>query len=358
MSSRVRIKAEELVGFVSELMLACGMSQDDADFTADALVDADRSGVESHGVMRVPIYARRLTAGVVRPDPRLELLRGFHATEVFDAHEGFGIVVARRGMQRAMELASEYGVGVVGISNSNHFGAAATFTRMAADAGMLGIAMTNVKPLMVPPGGTRPVTGNNPVSIAAPARDYPFVVDMAFSVAAAGRISAAAANREQIPLDWATDVHGVPTADPTAAFNGYLQPMAGHKGMALAYAVDVLCGVFSGGAHSYDVLSMYESPADTSRTAHLLLAIDLRESAGLFAQRMTEYRDRLHRTPDRNGRPTVVPGDLENDRRQGSSAHGVELPLETVNRLNDTAASLGLARRLPSAGHGDRRAGE
>ncbi len=239
--NEVLVKPDVLESFVTDLFEQAGMTRDDAAYSAHALVQTNLWGVDSHGVLRAAIYIERLRKRAVNPRPQIKTIRGGFALEVIDGDDGLGLIVGRAAMNRAIKLAEKFNVGVVGAIKSNHFGAAALYARLAAERGMIGIAMTNVVPNVVAPGGSKPITGNNPLAIAIPTfGEFPFVLDMSMSAVAGGKLLLAAKKGQRIPLDWATDKEGHPTDDPNIGFNGFLLPMGGYKGLGLSYVVDIL----------------------------------------------------------------------------------------------------------------------
>lgn len=246
--NEILVHPDLLEAFAAELFGNAGMIASEAEFCALALVQTNLWGIDSHGALRIPIYIRRLLSGAMNPRPQINTLRNALGLEVLDGDDGSGFVVGRAAMQRAIELAEQFNVGVVGVTRSNHFGATAIYSRMAVERGLVGIAMTNVVPNIVAPGGSIPVVGNNPLSVAFPTfGEFPFVLDISLSTVSGGKILLAGEKGEKIPLDWATDTAGRPTDDPEKAFAGFLLPLGGHKGLGLAYAIDLLCGVMTGG---------------------------------------------------------------------------------------------------------------
>ncbi len=174
-----------------------------------------------------------------------------------------------------LNLAEQHGVSAVGVMRSNHFGAAALYAQMATQRGLIGIVMTNVIPNMVAPGGSRPITGNNPIAIGIPTfAEFPFMLDISLSNVAGGKLLLASKKGEKIPLDWATDRNGRPTDDPDEAFAGFLLPVGGHKGLGLSYVVDILSGLITGGVFQYDIKSMYKQKEDPSLTCHFMIVIN------------------------------------------------------------------------------------
>lgn len=350
----VRLWPMVLEHFLGQLFSAAGMPAADASYSAQALVQTDLWGIESHGVLRVPIYLQRLRAGVVNPRPEIRQTAGAGAFAVLDADNALGFVAGRAGMERAMELAREHTLGAAGVVNSNHFGAACLFSRLASDAGMIGIAMTNVAPNMVMPGATRPVVGNNPFSIAAPTFDeFPFAFDIALSHVAGGKLLLAREKGEPIPADWATDKEGRPTTDPAVAFAGYLLPLGLHKGYGLALAIDLLSGMLTGGHFLSGVRNMHKEPDQPSLTSHLMIAIDplaiMDEEE--YRQRMGDFVAEVKATPMVDtGEELLLPGELEYRRSMERSREGLLLPGKLFTDLVLLGRELGLAEELCPAG--------
>jgi LDH2 family malate/lactate/ureidoglycolate dehydrogenase len=210
--------------------------------------------------------------------------------------------------------------------------------------------MTNVGPLMVVPGGSRPIAGNNPVGFAAPGPgEFPFVMDISLSQVAGGKLLLAAQEGRKIPLDWAADKDGRPTDDPEKGYAGYLLPMGGHKGFALSLAVDILCGVLTGGAFLFGIGNMYKTKERPSGTGHFMLAINpaVMMAPEEFDRRMAEFRQTVKASPmwDET-REMLIPGELEYRSEQKRRREGVPLGASLFEELNRAAAKLGAALRL------------
>ena len=337
MDNVYHINGKELTAYIKELFLKAGLSSDDAEFHAKALIQTNYWGIDSHGVIRVPAYLERMKNGAVKVCPDIKKVRGEENLCVLDADGAAGMIGARQGMKTAIENARKCGVAACGVMNSNHFGAGALYARMAADEGMIGVAMTNVKPLIVAPGASEPVAGNNPIAIAVPTySDFPFVLDMSLSVVAGGKLTLAIKKNEKIPMDWATDKEGRPTDDPQKAFDGFLLPMGGHKGLGLSYAVDVLCGVITGGVFSKDMKSMYENPEDPSLTGHFFIAIDISKIIAKEAmkERMELFKQHIKSTPmwEKNAQ-LLIPGEIEFQKECERRKEGIPVPVTTYEEL-------------------------
>jgi len=349
--NQILVNYQQLQSLVSALFEKTGVSSEDACFLAQSLVDINLWGIDSHGVLRVPIYVKRLIAGSCNPKPDIKTLKSAITLEVLHGDDGPGQIVGRAAMQRAIELAKTYNVGIVGAIRSNHFGAAATFTRMAAAEGMLGVAMTNVVQNVVAPGGSKPIIGNNPFSIAVPTYGaFPFVLDISLSAVAGGKLLLASKKGEKIPLDWGTDKKGRPTDDPDEAFKGFLLPVGGHKGLGMAYAVEIMTGVVSGGVFLDAMKGMYKYPDDPSLTSHLMMAINI--SAIMepddLKSRMADFSEMIHTSPmwDKNSE-MLLPGELEYRSEQARKTNGIPLPQNLYDELIALAKELGVDVDLP-----------
>ena len=348
MPGDVTVRPEALERFLNRLFRKLGMTAENSAVCASDLVLTNLWGIDSHGVLRLPVYAERLHGGVVTPNPQIRTIARRDALEVMDGDAGMGFLVGHRAMGRATELAGEYGVGAVAARNSNHFGAAALFAKQATDAGLLGIAMTNVKPNLVVTGGSKPITGNNPLAFGAPTRlGFPLLLDISMSSVAGGKLLLAMEKGERIPHGWATDRRGRPTDDPSTGFNGFLLPLGGHKGFGLSLMIDVLCGVVSGGAFQHQLKSMYTSPEEASETCHLMVAIDPSVYLGreAFLDRMDAFYETIKSSPtwDAEAR-MLLPGELESEMLARRRNEGIPLPASLMTKLDELADRFQCAR--------------
>ncbi len=354
MANTVLVKGENLEAFAEELFQKVGMNQEDAAFHAEALVNSNYWGIDSHGAIRIPAYVKRMENGAINVKPDIRVIRGENNLEVIDGDAAAGFIAAREGMKRAIENARKTGIAACGVINSNHFGAGAIYARMAAKEGMIGISMTNVKPLIVAPGASTPVTGNNPIAFAIPTYgDFPFVLDMSLSVVAGGKLTLAIKKKEKIPMDWATDKEGRPTDDPQKAFDGYLLPMGGHKGLGLSYVVDILSGLITGGVFGKEMKSMYANPEEPSLTGHFMIAIDISKiiSKEAMKERMKEFYDGLKATPMWDEKAEMLmPGEIEYRREQERRKNGIPVPETTYEELKELEKKFGLTRELQIIG--------
>jgi ureidoglycolate dehydrogenase (NAD+) len=341
----MRVDATALTRFARDLLVAAGLRPDDADVVAASLVAADLRGVGSHGVLRLPIYVERIRLGLVATDPVIEVRRTGPATAVVDGGNGPGQVVATRAMREAIALAREAGAGFASARHSNHFGAAGWFAMQAAEAGMVGIALTHCEADVLPYGGARAALGTNPIAVAAPrAGAPPLLVDMATSAVARGKISLAASEGRSIPGDWAVDADGQATTDPAAV--RAVRPMAGPKGYGLAVVVEILAGLLSGSRTGVEIRRMYDDFTAPHDVGHFLGAIDVARFVPLdaFTAALDGLAAQLRSVPPASGFDEVLlPGEPEERNEARNRRDGVPIHDELHRDLLALGESLGVA---------------
>jgi LDH2 family malate/lactate/ureidoglycolate dehydrogenase len=351
MADELLVSHTDTQEYVSGLLAHLGLSTEDATICASDLVQTNLWGIDSHGLLRLPVYSKRLQNGAINNTPDIRRLGGRSSMEVWDGDGGIGFIVGHRATGRAIELAREHGVGFVAVRNSNHFGAAGLYIKQAADAGMIAIATTNVIPNLVVPGGAKPITGNNPVAFGAPTGlDFPMILDISMSAVAGGKLLLAQEKGEKIPFGWATDKNGKPTDDPFEGFKGFLLPLGGHKGFGLSLMVDILSGVLSGGAYQFGLESMYSAPSDPSGTSHTFIVIDPAAFLGLdeFERRMQDMYGTLKKSPMWDPeRRMLLPGELEHETMLERQRGGLPIQRSLVNEISEIAGAIGFDGQLP-----------
>src|SRR3954468_17522042 len=270
-----RIDAERLRDFATAVYAGQGVPEPDAQLVADTLVQADLWGHQSHGVLRLGWYLDRLRNGVMKAVTEAEFVVDAGAIALIDGHDGVGHVLTLLATKEAIKRAKAHGIGAVGVRYSNHFGTCMYYTLTGAREGCVMLVTINGGSAMAPWGGRRKIIGTNPWSVAAPAGRYaPFVVDMANTGVARGKIYLARQRRQPIPLGWAITADGAPTTDPQAAIDGIILPMAEHKGYAIAAMIDVMSGVLTGSGFLSAVHSPYKT-AEKSNCGHFVIAINI-----------------------------------------------------------------------------------
>ncbi len=344
--------------FGTAILRAAGLDAQDAALCADTLVQAELWGHASHGMLRLPWYTARLDSGACDPTGKPHVMQDMGALALVDAHDAMGQVAASFAVDEAMRRARTHGIAAVSVCNSNHFGTAMYYTLRAARAGMLAFLSTNASPAMAPWGGREKAVGTNPWSWAAPAGELPpLVLDIANTSVARGKVYLAHQKGERIPLTWAIDRSGHPTDDPQAAIEGLIQPMAGHKGYAIALMMDVLSGVLSGSAFGAGVIGPYH-PEGRSGAGHFIFVLDIARLMPMaeFTARIGELVDGLKRSPLAEGSAGILyPGELEAANDARARVSGIMLPPDTIRdllalaRTYDVSADFLAAARDPAS---------
>jgi len=261
-----------------------------------------------------------------------------------DGHNGLGFPAAHLGMSRAIEMARDFGIGMVSIKHSNHFGMSAWLVQQAIAAGMMSLVFTNSSPALPAWGGREKLMGVSPIACGAPAgKERAFILDMAPSVAARGKIYKAKRRGETIPEGWALDGEGKPTIDPEAALGGVMLPMGGPKGSALAIMMDVFSGVFSGSAFAGHVTNPYD-PSKPADVGHFLVAIkpDLFMSIGDFKERMDYLYQRDVSCEKMAGVERIYfPGEIEQLTQEERLKTGIPYTNGEIEALNNEAREVG-----------------
>ena len=352
MNAELCVDAGRLIEFGAAVYASAGVPEADAQLLADTLVQADLWGHQSHGVLRLGWYLERIRNGVMKPITQPEFVVDAGAIAVIDGHDGVGQVLTRFATKEAIRRAKAHGIAAVGLRYSNHFGTCMYYTRMGALAGCVMLLTSNGGPAMAPWGGRRKIIGTNPWSVATPAgRHAPFLMDMANTGVARGKIYLARQKRQTIPLGWALNAAGEPTTDPQEAIDGIILPMGEHKGYAIAMMVDVLSGVLTGSGFLSAVHSPYKT-AEKSNAGHLLIAIDIEAFQPLaqFGARMEQYISELKSVPLGKGYDEVYyPGELEAKNDLQNRKPGLSFPADTLADLARIARATGLEAKLPFA---------
>jgi L-2-hydroxycarboxylate dehydrogenase (NAD+) len=343
-----RIDHRKLRRFLVASFEKFGVPKSDAEIAANALVMADLRGVDTHGVIRFSPnawYVKWLSEGSMKAKPDIKIIRETPSSALLDGDRGIGMVIGHRAMELAIRKAKESGVAMVGVRNSRHFGMSANYAMQALAHDMIGIAMTNASRQVVPTFGREARFGTNPMCYAVPAdRELPFVLDMATTTAAAGKLELAARFGKDVPLGWALNQQAEQTTNPrTAQAARRLLPLGGsreggsHKGYGLAILVEILCGVLTG--------TMTALNADQDPRGHFFgaIRIDSFRPAGEFKQDMDRLIRELKSTPPIAGQERVyVAGEIEFETAQERAEHGIPLHSSVLKGLREVSEQLSL----------------
>jgi LDH2 family malate/lactate/ureidoglycolate dehydrogenase len=351
----VQVRETDLKAFCTAVLRRLEVPADEAALVSEVLVEADLRGVDSHGVIRMPMYVERLSAGGTNPRPVIRIVRETRTTAVLDGGNGLGHLVGVRAMGLAIAKAAEGDCAFVAVRNSNHFGTAAYYAEMAAHREMIGLSLTISGMLLMPPwGGVEAILGNNPLAIAFPTdREFPIVLDMACTVAR-GKILVAAKKGAAIPADWATGPDGLPTTDPAEALKGLLLPIAGPKGYALALAVGLLSSMLSDASFGSEIGQSYFQVDTPQNVGHLfgVLPISCFEDFEHYKQRI---RKAIHDLKNVKKAPGVdeiyLPGEREYLLLQQRRREGIPLTPAVFEDLRQIGSRYGIELATLSTGN-------
>jgi LDH2 family malate/lactate/ureidoglycolate dehydrogenase len=340
-----RFRPEDLTAYSCAVLERLGVPSYDARQVAECLVKAELRGVDSHGLIRLPVYAKRIQANVVKARPSITVDVRYASVALVDGDNGLGPVVGARAMDEALRLAENCGIGFAGVRRSNHFGAAAFYVERAIARRCIGCAISNAPPNMAAFGGRERFLGTNPLAVGIPAgRERPLIFDASSSVVARGKIIVAAQRDLPIPDGWAIDPEGRPTTDARAALAGAVLPFGGPKGSAISFLIDILSGVMTGAAFALHLNTLENLQAEQN-LGHLFAAFrtDLFLPADEFSERMDEILRMLKTSAPALGVPRVLaPGELELDTESQYRLHGLPLTEEVTRQLVDLGNQVGV----------------
>lgn len=337
--------AQKLTEFVKDSMLSAGLSKEFAEIFADTLVFADMRGVSSHGVTRLPVYHKRLATGQVNCGSDIRITEERAALFRIDGQNEMGAPLAVRAMEKCIEKARVSGSCFAAVNHANHFGCAGYFTKMAAEAGMIGIAMADANKMVAPTGAKEPMLGTNPFSIAFPAYGKtPFLLDMATAVVANGKIVLAKKEGHSIPEGWGMDENGQVTTDPNRV--KFLMPFGGYKGYGFSMAIDLFCSTFAGAANSRNMGSFWKAgDGNVQNTGFFLGAFD--PAAFMdpeeFAKGVAAYIDEMKQAKKADGvEEILVAGEPEERKYQKALSEGVQISDVVAEELKKFGEEIGL----------------
>ena len=340
-----RVPADRLAAFIVRAFTAVGLPAEDAQTLADLMVEADLRGSDTHGVIRLPLYVRRIRAGGVNPKPDIRIVSDQPAAALIDGDNGMGHLVMRRAAELAIEKAKATGVGWVGARMSNHAGPAALYVTMPLKHDMIGLYFAVGSSNHLPPwGGSESLLGTNPMAVAVPAlNELPIVLDMSPTVAAYGKVRLKAQRGEQMPVGWMIDRDGKPLTDPKRADEGHLLPIGDYKGSGLSLIIGLLAGALNRAAIGRDVVDFVKEAGKPTNTGQAIAALSI--EAFMPPAEFKRGVDRLIRDIRSSLRlPGVeriwLPGEQSHTKLLDRRAHGVPVPKALRESLDNVARDL------------------
>ena len=343
------VDADGLERFTHSVLETAGLDASDAAAASDVLVRTTLRGIESHGIWFLNRYVRQVQSGGADPRARLTTVedRGAHLT--LDGNAGHGPAIAAHATHTAIDRAGSHGIAAVSVRNANHFAAAGHYALMCAEAGCVGLALSNTPPIMAVSGSRARSIGNNPLGFGAPrTAGPPVVLDIAMSKVAGGKVRMAVETGDPVPPGWIIDPDGQPSTEPADFFirRGALLPFADHKGYGLALMIETLVAVLSGSGMASGVGNWLYAPETPADVGYFLLAL---APAPGFADRMRNLCEEMTAAPRAPGVERIlVPGEPEHEHEQLARADGLRLRAEVWTALADLADELDLRTELES----------
>ena len=346
-TSDPRISAAPLAAFIARAFAAAGLPADDAQILAGLMVEADLRGSDTHGVIRLPLYVRRIRAGGINTKPDIRVVSDRPSAALIDGDNGMGHLVMRRAAHLAIDKAKKTGIGWVGARMSNHAGPAALYVTMPLRHDMIGLYFAVGSSNHLPPwGGSESLLGTNPMAVAVPAGDEPpIVLDMAPTVAAYGKVRLKAQRGEQMPVGWMIDRDGKPLTDPKRADEGHLLPIGDYKGSGLSLIIGILGGLLNRAAMGREVIDFVKETGKPTNTGQAVAAIAIEtfmpaaEFKRTVDQVVRDIRD-SRRLP---GVERIwLPGEQSHAKLLDRRAHGVPMPKALRESLDAVARDLGV----------------
>jgi len=326
----MNVSSEKLLQFCTNIFVKVGVPKVDAFTIADSLVFANLRGIDSHGVMRLLSYIKRLEKGGSKAKPDIKVLKDRPASALVDGDSGMGQVIGTYATGLAIKKARDSGVCFVGVKGSAHYGAASYYSVKMAQEGMIGLSTSNTTQNTAAWGGAKKIIGNDPLSIAVPYQEgKPLVLDISMSQAAGGKIKLAAKNNQKVPISWGIDKFGKNTDDPNKIVDGGARlPFGEHKGYGLAVMLEILNGVLTGAGMLSQVTSWSKYPENPTNLGHCFTAIDITSFMDIkeFKQRLEWFVSEIKSAPLMEGsRGVFMPGEIELDVEEDRRKNGIPI---------------------------------
>ena len=307
--------------------------------SADALINAELVGASSHGISRLKMYCDRINKKVINPKPKIKIKKISQSISHVDANNSIGFVAADIGIKQAIKNAKKTGIGLVGIKNSGHYGLSGYYAEQAVRKNLIAFCFTNAPPAIAPHGAKKSLLGTNPICFGTPTSSkIPFILDTSVSVINRGKIRVAARLGKKIPKGVALDKFGKPTTDAKKALKGVQLPISGFRGSGLAWMVDILSGVFTGGNHAGKVKDPFDDFSGPQNIGHLFIVMKPNLFVGNYTQRVKKNIKTIKRLPKIKGvKEILYPGQSKFKRYKKNLKKEINIPrniLEDLKKLD------------------------
>ena len=307
---KVNLKTEKLRKKIIKIFRKFGLNNNHASISADALINAELVGAYGHGLSRLKMYCDRISKKVINPKPKIKTKKISQSISHIDADNSIGFVAADLAIKKAIQNAKKTGIGLIAVKNSGHYGLSGYYAEQAVKKNLVTMIYTNAPPAVAPHGALKSLFGTNPICFGTPTGSkIPFILDTSISMINRGKIRVAARNNQKIPEGVALDKFGKPTTDPKKALEGVQLPIAGFRGSGLAWMVDILSGVLTGGNHAGRVKDPFDDFTGPQNIGHLFITFKTNLFVKNYNTRIKENINRIKRLPKIKGvKEIMYPG--------------------------------------------------
>ena len=313
-----------------------GLSKNDSKLSTDALINAELVGAHSHGLSRLKMYCDRIQKKLINPKPKIKIKNISQSISYIDADNSIGFVAADIAIKKAIKNAKKTGIGLVAVKNSGHYGLSGYYAEQAVKKNLITMIYTNAPPAIAPYGAVKSLFGTNPICFGTPTGlKTPFILDTSISMINRGKIRVAARNNEKIPEGVALDKKGRPTTDAKKALQGIQLPIAGFRGSGLAWMVDILSGVLTGGNHAGRVKDPFDDFTGPQNIGHLFIVFKPNLFVKDYKKRIKENLKKIKNLPKLKGiKKIYYPGENKSERYKINSKNEISIPINILNEIN------------------------
>ena len=304
------MKNKELKKEIIEIFKKFGLSENHASISTDALINAELVGAYGHGLSRLKMYCDRIKKRLINPQPKIKIKKISQSISLVDANDSIGFVAADIAIKQAIKNAKKTGIGMVAVKNSGHYGLSGYYAEQAIKKNLITMIYTNAPPAVAPHGSLKSLFGTNPICFGTPTGSkVPFILDTSISMINRGKIRFADKNNQKIPLGVALDKFGKPTTNAKKALQGVQLPIANFKGSGLAWMVDILSGVLTGGNHAGRVKDPFDDFTGPQNIGHLFITFKTNLFVNNYNKRIKDNINKIKRLPKIKGvKEIVYPG--------------------------------------------------
>ena len=304
------MKNKELKKEIIEIFKKFGLSENHASISTDALINAELVGAYGHGLSRLKMYCDRIKKGLINSRPKIKIKKISQSISLVDANDSIGFVAADIAIKQAIKNAKKTGIGMVAVKNSGHYGLSGYYAEQAIKKNLITMIYTNAPPAVAPHGSLKSLFGTNPICFGTPTGSkVPFILDTSISMINRGKIRFADKNNQKIPVGVALDKFGKPTTNAKKALQGVQLPIANFKGSGLAWMVDILSGVLTGGNHAGRVKDPFDDFTGPQNIGHLFITFKTNLFVNNYNKRIKDNINKIKRLPKIKGvKEIVYPG--------------------------------------------------